>query len=77
MSPALEAHLRLLAELPVRTHECVAVAKQRGMKYTPSEKSALHRRLLEMKALGYDRKQMASECGTTNKTIVRLLGRVK
>ena len=74
MSPALEAHLRLLSILPVRTHECGNVVQQRGMKYSRYEKEALRRRLRDMESRGISRKRMAFELGTTNKTIVRLLG---
>lgn len=77
MSPALEAHLRLLSQLPVHTHECGAAAKQRGMKYTRSEKQSLRESLLKLQARGLTRKQMARELGTTNKTIVRLLGNAR
>jgi DNA invertase Pin-like site-specific DNA recombinase len=79
MTSAQQAHLRLMATLRerTRTHECRLVMKQRGSRYADYEKEALREELLRLQARGVPRKQMARECGTSNKTIRRLIGRAE
>jgi len=70
-----ETHLRLLATLPVRTHQQRAVIPhQQGQKYNQLQKVRLRAKMLELEAAGMDRKRMCRELGTSNKTVIRLLG---
>jgi len=78
MNSALEAHLRCMEKLSdkIRTHLCTP-EQARGIRYNRPQAANLKERLLEMQARGVNRKQMARECRTSSKTIVKLLGRVR
>ena len=79
MTEALAAHLRLLEQLRdrTRTHLCEAVPHPRGDKYCGKKRIGLLERLKKCEAAGMKRSQMVIECGTSSKTIVRLLGKVR
>lgn len=76
MTEALAAHLRLLERLRdrTRTHRCEAVPQRSGAKYCGKKRIGLLERLKKCEALGMTRQEMAFQCGTSSKTIVRLLG---
>jgi CRP-like cAMP-binding protein len=76
MTEALAAHLRLLEQLRdrTRTHHCESVPQRNGAKYCGKKRVGLIERLKKCEALGMTRQQMALQCGTSSKTIVRLLG---
>jgi hypothetical protein len=78
-TPAQLAHERLLQQLRerTRTHKCDSTSHPRGVRYAKRAKLGLKERLLKLQAAGMTRKQMAFECGTSSKTIVRLLGKVR
>lgn len=76
MTQAQIAHLKLMAELreKTRTHEWQPCGIEQGYKRTPEEDAELRKRLRDMEARGLTRRQMAYECGCTNKTIAKNLG---
>jgi len=75
VSPALDAHLRLLARLTVHTHRCLdPVRKPKGQRYSAAEKDRLRAKMLQLQNAGFNRFEMCQELGTTGKTIRRLLG---
>lgn len=76
MSPALKgAHLRLLAQLPSRTHEWQPTIREWGQKLSPQDEQLLRRRLLEMQSRGCTRTEMQQQLGCTNRTVRKLIGR--
>lgn len=79
MTDALAAHMRLLERLRDRitTHELEQTSKPRGMKYTKDEKELLKRRLQRCFDTGMNRKEAAKLCGCTNKTLVRMFGKIR
>jgi CRP-like cAMP-binding protein len=74
-----EVHLRLMEQLRerTRTHICEAAPQRNGVKYCGKKRIGLLERLKKCQAEGMTRKQMADACGTSSKTIVRLLGKVR
>lgn len=76
MTEAQQAHQRLLELLrdKIRTHQLSPVLKRNGEKYCVQSRAKLLERLKKCEALGMTRQQMAFECGTSSKTIVRILG---
>ena len=75
---ALEVHLKLMQELRehIRTHE-QPVVQTRGRKYLAFKRAELKARLEVCFERGMSRKQACRECGTTNRTVVRLFGHLK
>ena len=73
-----ELHVRLMEQLRdrIRTHE-QPVVQTRGRKYLAFKRAELKKRLEACFARGMSRKQACKECGTTNKTVVRLFGNVR
>ena len=76
MTEAQQAHARLLQILrdKIRTHQLSPVLKRNGEKYCVKTRANLLERLKACEARGLTRQQMAFECGTSTKTIVRLMG---
>jgi DNA invertase Pin-like site-specific DNA recombinase len=76
MTRAQAAHLNLMAALreKTRTHEWQPYGIEQGHKRTPEEDAELRKRLREMEAKGLTRRQMASECGCTHRTVRNHLG---
>lgn len=74
-----EVHLRLLEVLRdrTRTHHCEAVPHPRGAKYCGKKRIGLLEKLKRCEAQGMTRAQMVKECGTSSKTLVRLLGKIR
>lgn len=80
MSDAIDAHRRLVEKLRdrTRTHrQTDQPSIGAGRKYSREEREELKRRLSACFAKGLDRKRAAQECGCTNKTIVRLFGKIR
>ena len=73
-----ELHVRLMERLRdrIRTHE-QPVVQARGRKYLAFKRAELKAKLERCFERGMSRKQACRECGTTNKTIVRIFGNVK
>jgi hypothetical protein len=76
MRQAQLAHLKLMAEFRerTRTHEWQPYGIEQGHKRTPEEDAELRKRLQEMELKGLTRRQMASECGCTHRTVQNHLG---
>jgi hypothetical protein len=76
MTEAQQAHLRLqqLLRDKITTHQLSPVLKRNGEKYCVKSRAMLLEKLRKCEALGMTRQQMAFECGTSSKTIVRILG---
>lgn len=80
MTEAQAAHLRLLEQLrdKIRTHESpLMIRKRNGEKYCRKQRAGLLERLKACEAQGMTRAQMIFECGTSSKTVVRLLGKIR
>jgi len=73
----LEAHLRCLQKLAdrIRTHYAQAEMQTKGVPRRPMATEQLRLKLQDLERAGVNRKQMAIQCGTSSKTIVKLLGR--
>ena len=80
MSPEQrDAHLRMLEQLKcrTRTHVCRDSGRQKtGHKYSRQKREELKQRLLAMRAAGARVLEMRLATGTSNKTIIKLIGRV-
>lgn len=78
MSPALKAaHLRLLEQLPRRTHEWEPTVQGWGYKRSEREIATIVAKLHDLEAQGYTRREMADMCGCTTTTVRKYLGPVK
>ena len=79
MTQAQLVHLKLMSELRdcIRTHECRIQPQANGFRYSKPERQYLKRRLAACIARGMTRSEAAIQCGTTQKTVTRLLGRVR
>jgi hypothetical protein len=78
-TPAQLAHERLMQQLRerTRTHKCECKPQPRGHKYSKRDKRGLEQRLRAMEAAGMSRTQMIRDCGTSSKTLVKLLGKIR
>ena len=62
---AIEAHLKLLASLPVRTHRWQPIAFHIQGRPTPQRTRQINAQVLALKAKGRTRIQIAEELGIT------------
>jgi len=78
MNSALEAHLRCMERMSERIHTHLSQPpRPRGERLKRPQLKDLKARMLELEASGMTRTQIARECRTSSKTIVKLLGRVR
>lgn len=71
-----EAHLRLLEKMREHTRTHVGMfynTSGPGIKHSPQKRIALRDKLLLLQSRGYTVKDMARECHTSRRTIIRLL----
>jgi hypothetical protein len=75
MTPALAAHYRLMALLPVRTHstrEGLEINRNR-LAFSEEELESALKRMKEMRALGKTFKEIGVEFGIAPATVLRYL----
>ena len=68
---ALEAHARLLATLPVRTHDWQPPSSGKGGRPTQEQTRWLHKSIMKLKALGCSRQEIAKELDVSLVTVTR------
>lgn len=74
MSPAMQAHLRLLASLPVRTHihdETSVTTSTGGFAFPPSQIPAIKKRMKQMRKAGMTLREISAEFGVATATVGR------